>query len=97
MRASLPAALLCAASLVACDQDYAASNSDRETRMGDAHAAPSSSAPPPAPPALAPPPIPALAAPPAMIMPPSASAGDAGAPRDAAPDRAAGDAAARAR
>jgi hypothetical protein len=69
MRALLPVALalVCMAPALGCDQDYAASNADRESFMGDAHAAvppthasASASASAAAPP-VAPPPAPSAA------------------------------------
>ena len=59
-RSLTPAAavFLAISGLLACDQDYAASNAGRETFMGAVQAVPPSSAPPPAPPPPAPPPIP---------------------------------------
>jgi hypothetical protein len=91
MRALLPAALLAAAflpGLFACDQDYASSNSGRETFMGAVQASPPPSAPSgsatPLPPA--PPPIPpgAVTAPPMPVASasaaPSASAAASGRP-----------------
>ena len=69
MRALLPVALalVCTAPTLGCDQDYAASNANRETFMGDAQAAPppiqaSATPPPPAPVAPPAPPAPAPSA-----------------------------------
>ena len=64
MRAILPVALalVCTAPTLGCDQDYAASNANRETFMGDAQAAP--------PPVLASATAPATPPPPAPVAPP---------------------------
>ncbi len=77
MRASLPAALiLVATALVACKQDYAASNDGRDTFMGAVTASPPVSAAPAPPPG--PPPTPPGFVPPAP--PPALDAGTDGAP-----------------
>lgn len=73
--------------LGACDQDYAASNADRHSFMGEIHAAPLPSAtpaetlPPPAMPATAP----ALTPSPSSTAPAASASGAPAAPASAAP------------
>jgi len=80
MRALFPVALalVFTAPALGCDQDYAASNADRESFMGDAHAAPpptvaSASAPATPPPPVPAPPPPPTPAPSASAAPPAAA------------------------
>jgi hypothetical protein len=88
MRALLPASaavVLASMSLAACDQDYASSNANRETFMGEVHAQPPASSSPPAAPPMAPPTPPNVAPAPVLapVALPDAGAADA-ASKDAA-------------